>query len=164
MSRLVLELEAILNELIAEHQRLLKNLIAQQDAMKRFDLKAMDSSTHSQEASRLRITTLETKRRAISLQLARAANTTQRAISYYENEAGFPPVPAVLQLARALRVSTDELLGVKLPKVEHLNDGAETRRLWRRFQQMGALADRDQRAVIRLINSLVSSMEPRAVA
>ena len=98
------------------------------------------------------------------MQLARAANTTQRAISYYENEAGFPPVPAVLQLARALRVGTDELLGVKLPKVEHLNDDAETRRLWRRFQQMTALADRDQRAVIRLINSLVSSKEPRAAA
>ena len=76
MSHLVLELEAILNELIAEHQRLLKNLIAQQDAMKRFDLKAMDSSTNSQEASRLRITMLETKRRAISLQLGRAANSS----------------------------------------------------------------------------------------
>jgi transcriptional regulator with XRE-family HTH domain len=111
-----------------------------------------------------RLASLRKARGFTQVQLARTANTTQRAISYYENEAGFPPVPAVLQLARALRVSTDELLGVKLPKVEHLNDGAETRRLWRRFQQMTALADRDQRAVIRLINSLVSAKEPRAAA
>src|SRR5215472_16443611 len=86
-----------------------------------------------------RLAALGKTRNLTQVQLAKAAGTTQRAISYYENEAGFPPAPAVLQLARALHVSTDELLGAKLPKIEHLNDDAETRRLWRRFQQMGAL-------------------------
>jgi transcriptional regulator with XRE-family HTH domain len=47
--------------------------------------------------------------------LAEAAGTTQRAISYYEAEAGFPQAPAVIDLAGALRISTDELLGVKAP-------------------------------------------------
>ena len=51
------------------------------------------------------------------VQLAELAGTTERAVSYYETEAGFPPAPAVIQLAKALRVSTDELLGVKAPKV-----------------------------------------------
>jgi transcriptional regulator with XRE-family HTH domain len=45
------------------------------------------------------------------VQLAELAGTTQRAVSYYETEAGFPPAPAVIQLAKALQVSTDELLG-----------------------------------------------------
>ncbi len=111
-----------------------------------------------------RLVTVRKARGLTQVQLARLANTTQRAISYYENEAGFPPAPAVIQLARALRVTTDELLGVKIPKIDHLNDDTESRRLWRRFRQMAALPDRDQRAVIRLINSLVSSKLPRAVA
>jgi hypothetical protein len=66
------ELEAILNELIAEHQRLLKHLTAHEAAMKRFDLKTMDSTAKLQEASRLRLVALETKRRAVALHLARA--------------------------------------------------------------------------------------------
>lgn len=111
-----------------------------------------------------RLTALRKARGLTQVQLARLANTTQRAVSYYENEAGFPPAPAVIQLARALRITTDELLGVKTPKIDHLNDDGESRRLWRRFRQMAALPDRDRRAVIRLINSLVSSKLSRAVA
>ena len=68
----VSELEAILNEQIAEHQRLLKHLQSQQTAMKLFDLKAMDAATNGQEASRLRIMMLETKCRNLVLQVARA--------------------------------------------------------------------------------------------
>jgi hypothetical protein len=72
MSRQISELEAILNELIAEHQRLLKHLHAQQTAMKQFDLKTMDTAANQQEASRLRIATLETKRHLIVQQLTKA--------------------------------------------------------------------------------------------
>lgn len=72
MLRLVSELEAILNELIAEHQRLLKHLLSHQTAMKGFDLKAMDATANFQEASRLRIGKLETKRRSIVAQFSRS--------------------------------------------------------------------------------------------
>lgn len=103
------------------------------------------------------------------IQLAKAAATTQRAISYYENEAGFPPAPAVMDLARALHVTTDELLGIKpvpreVSKFEQLYSDPESRRLWKRFQQMAELPEKDQRAVIRLINSLstVRALEARA--
>jgi transcriptional regulator with XRE-family HTH domain len=88
--------------------------------------------------------------------LAEAAGTTQRAISYYETEAGFPPAPAVIDLARALRISTDELLGLKPPKVQRIDDDSEARRLWKRFQRVSSLPERDQKAVLRLINSLAS--------
>jgi hypothetical protein len=76
-------------------------------------------------------------------------------ISYYETEAGFPPSPAVIDLAGALHISTDELLGVKPPKVERIHDDSEARRTWKRFQMVATLPERDQKAVIRLINSLV---------
>ena len=32
-------------------------------------------------------------------------------LGYYETEAGFPPAPAVIIRAKALQISTDELLG-----------------------------------------------------
>ncbi len=95
------------------------------------------------------------------VQLAKAAGTTQRAISYYETGLGFPPAPLVARLARALRISSDELLGVKpqpreVSQFERLNSDPHSRRLWKRFQQMASLPEKDQRAVIRLINSLSS--------
>jgi transcriptional regulator with XRE-family HTH domain len=104
-----------------------------------------------------RMAALRKARGLTQVQLAELAGTTQRAVSYYETEAGFPPAPAVIQLAKALQVSTDELLGVKPPKVERLNGDAETRRLWKRFQQVTSLPEKDQKAVIRLIDSLVSA-------
>lgn len=91
------------------------------------------------------------------VQLAEVAETTQRAVSYYETEAGFPPAPAVIALAKALNVSTDELLGVKPPKLERVNDDSEARRQWKRFQMISTLPERDQKAVVRLINSLVAA-------
>jgi hypothetical protein len=62
----------------------------------------------------------------------------------------------VIALAKVLKVSADELLGLRPPKIERAHDGPETRRLWKRFQMMAELPEKDQRAVIRLINSLVS--------
>jgi transcriptional regulator with XRE-family HTH domain len=103
------------------------------------------------------------------IQLAKAARVTQRAISYYETDTGYPPAPVVAQLAQALKISADELLGIKPPprevsKFEELHGDAESRRLWKRFQLMTSLPDRDQRAVIRLINSLSSARGSEARA
>ena len=64
MSRLLPELENVLQLLVAEHRRLLAHLEAQQAAMKAFDLKALDDARNQQEACRLRVATLENKRRA----------------------------------------------------------------------------------------------------
>jgi transcriptional regulator with XRE-family HTH domain len=104
-----------------------------------------------------RLTAIRKARGLTQVQLAEAAGSTQRSISYYENDDGIPPAAAVIALAKALRVSTDELLGLKPPRMEHAHDDAETRRLWKRFQMVTALPEKDQRAVIRLINSLVAA-------
>jgi hypothetical protein len=39
------------------------------------------------------------------------------------------------------------------PRVERVNEDGETKRLWKRFQMVTALPEKEQRAVIRLINS-----------
>ena len=72
MSRLLPELENVLRLLIDEHRRLLAHLEAQQAAMKAFDLKALDDARNQQEASRLRVTSLENRRRATVVLVARA--------------------------------------------------------------------------------------------
>lgn len=57
---------------------------------------------------------------------------------------------------RSFRVTTDELLGVKAP-VERINDDGESRRMWKRFQMVSTLPERDQKTVIRLIHYLVAA-------
>ena len=115
----------------------------------------MPAKKPAQTAFGKRLVALRQARGLTQIQLAKAAATTQRAISYYETEAEFPTAAALIPLARALRVSTDELLGAKPAKLDHENP--QKRRLWKRFQRMASLPERDQRAVIRLINSLVAS-------
>jgi transcriptional regulator with XRE-family HTH domain len=101
-----------------------------------------------------RLTAIRRARGLTQVELAKAAGSTQRAISYYENDDGVPPASVVIALANVLSVSTDELLGVKPPKLEPAHDDPETRRLWKRFQMVTRLPEKDQRAVIRLIHSL----------
>lgn len=122
---------------------------------------AMPRKTYIETRFGERLKAIRKARGLTQVQLAEAAGATQRAISYYETEAGFPPAPAVIDLAKALKVSTDELLGVKPPKAERVNGDSEERRMWKRFQMVSALPERDQKAVIRLIHSLVAAGSAR---
>jgi hypothetical protein len=71
MSRFLPELESVLRSLADEHKRLLAHVEAQQAAMKTFNLRAMDDARNQQEASRLRVAALESKRRTIVSHLAK---------------------------------------------------------------------------------------------
>jgi len=124
------------------------------DAMPR----TKDSKTSFDE----RLHNIRKARGLTQVQLAEAAATTQRAVSYYETEAGFPPAPAVISLAKALHVTTDELLGLKPSEIPPAGEeDSEARRRWKRFQRLSILPERDQKAVIRLINSLVAAVPIR---
>jgi transcriptional regulator with XRE-family HTH domain len=125
--------------------------------------KVPPSSEFGERLMRLRIA-----RGLTQTQLADAIDSSQRAISRYETIAEFPPTHVVVQLARALDVTTDELLGFKPPKKIGVGNGGgphdpETRRLWKKFQQVRGLPEKDQRAVIRLLNSLVAGQRERRV-
>jgi transcriptional regulator with XRE-family HTH domain len=118
---------------------------------------AMPRKKYGETSFGERLQAIRKARGLTQVQLAEAAATTQRAVSYYETEAGFPPAPAVIALAKALKVTTDEMLGVKPPRVERVHDDPEARRQWKRFQMISTLPERDQKAVVRLINSLVAA-------
>jgi len=65
-------------------------------------------------------------------------------------------------MAQILGVSADELMGLKEPQAKLLQDDPETRRLWKRFQQVRNLPEKDRRAVIRLVNSLSTASQHAA--
>ncbi len=69
--RQVQELEAVLHALIAEHAKVRAYADASAAGMKALDLAVMDRTTNLQEAARLRITTLENRRRGLVRQIAR---------------------------------------------------------------------------------------------
>lgn len=98
------------------------------------------------------------------IQLAHVIGSTQRAVSRYETVAEFPPAGVLVALAKALDVSTDDLLGLAKPKKKspEPKEEPEIRRLWKKFQLVMALPEKDRRAVIRLVNSLVSARDRSA--
>ena len=71
MSRFLPEIENVLQLLVDEHRRLLAHVEAHQAAMRSFDLAALDAARNQQEASRLRVAALETRRRGVVLQIAK---------------------------------------------------------------------------------------------
>ena len=84
----------------------------------------------------VRLMTFRKAQDVSQVQLAKAARTTQRAISYYETGLGFPPAPLVARLAHALKISSDELLGIRpqprdVSSFEKVNSDPEGRRLWK---------------------------------
>jgi transcriptional regulator with XRE-family HTH domain len=111
-----------------------------------------------------RLTRLRSARGLTQTQLAEKIGSSQRAISRYETIADYPPTSVVVDLAHALDVSADELLGIKPIKKAASNgkEDPQTKRLWKKFQQVRALPEKDQRAVIRLLNSLVAARQVRA--
>ena len=49
-------------------------------------------------------------------QLAEAIRSSQRALSRYETVADHPPTAVLVEIAKALEVSADELLGLEAPR------------------------------------------------
>lgn len=87
------------------------------------------------------------------IQLAAAAGTSQR-VSHYESVAEYPSVDVLIAVARVLHVSTEELLGLKPPpRVALPQQAPEEKRLWRHLKVVASLPERDQRAVLRIIDT-----------
>ncbi len=105
-----------------------------------------------------RLAELRAERGITQGQLAEMIGSSQRAISGYETVAEYPPTAIVVEIAKGLKVSADELLGLKPPpKATRAKEDPEVRRLWKKFQQIMLLPEKDKRAVIRLVNSLVGA-------
>ena len=88
-------------------------------------------------------------------ELGRTVGTSHRMIAYYEIQGGNPPADVVAKLAKALDVTTDELLGLQPLKKNKANDGAENFRLMRKLRLVKDLPQKERRRVLQFIDLVV---------
>jgi transcriptional regulator with XRE-family HTH domain len=87
-------------------------------------------------------------------ELGKAVGASQRVIAYYEGEGGQPPGALLAHLARTLKVTSDELLGLK-PATD--KPSPKTARLLKRLRKIEDLPAADQRTVLKLLDALHES-------
>ncbi len=93
--------------------------------------------------------------------LAEEIGVSRRMVAYYEVEGEYPPSNLLPQISQALRVSTDELLGVVTSKKGTAPGNA---RLQRRLQQIEKLAARDKRQVLQVLDAFIERAQLKASA
>jgi transcriptional regulator with XRE-family HTH domain len=98
-----------------------------------------------------RLAALRGERGLSQEELAQAVGVSRRVIAYYEAESTQPPGALLADLARTLRVSADQLLGLT-PLGE--TTPPKTARLLKRLQKIAELPPADQRTVLKLVDAL----------
>jgi transcriptional regulator with XRE-family HTH domain len=121
-------------------------------ATARLTPETMKTKTRDQFGPRL--AALRESRGMTQTELGDAAGVSQRMIAYYEMADAQPPGSLLVTLARALKVSADELLGLK-PVTEKTSP--KTARLLKRLRRIEELPAADQRAVLKLVDALLET-------
>jgi transcriptional regulator with XRE-family HTH domain len=84
-----------------------------------------------------RLARIRQSRAMTQAQLAHSVGVSKRVITYYEQEDAQPPGALLVDLATALRVSADQLLGLKAHK--ETSSSPRTARLLKRLQKIEQL-------------------------
>jgi transcriptional regulator with XRE-family HTH domain len=86
------------------------------------------------------------------VELAEEVGVSQRNIAYYEGQTQHPPTAILPELARALRVTTDELLGVT-----PIREAAAPRnsRLQRRLSAIEKLDTKEKRQILAFLDTFI---------
>ena len=85
-------------------------------------------------------------------QLADEIGATRRMIAYYESESQHPPANMLVDLAGALNMSADELLGIKPVETLPISSWLE-----RRIRQIEKLGPRPRQQITQLIDAFVEA-------
>jgi len=105
-----------------------------------------------------RLHKLRRQRGVSQLDVCERLGITQSMMSRYENGSRRIPSELLLQFAKIIGVSSDEILGLKpIQQRSQPELSDEMKALWQKFQQVSKLQENDQRAVIRLINSVAKA-------
>lgn len=100
-----------------------------------------------------RLTALRKAAGYTQVELADELGITQRMISHYEGRIEHPPSAILPSLAKALGVTTDELLGLRPVKKARKRDT----RLERRLQQIQKLDARPRKQIMQLIDTFIEA-------
>jgi len=98
-----------------------------------------------------RLSTFRKTRGLTQEQLGDKIGVSQRVIAYYEGQSQHIPANLLIPVAKTLRVSVDELLGLKPSKDTFSSKNA---RLWGKLRIIENLPPKDQKAVINYIEAL----------
>lgn len=122
-------------------------------------LTGMPRTPKNRTAFGARVHEIRQARGMTQLALAEAAGMSQRMVSHYECEIENPTAEMVVKLAKALRVSTDELLGVRSPRKidEDPSLDPQMRKYWKRVKELTQLPERDQRSVLRMLDNTIKA-------
>lgn len=101
-----------------------------------------------------RLAALRQAKGMTQVELGDAVGVSQRVIAYYESEGAQPPGAMLVDLAQALKVSSDELLGLKAVREQ---TSPKTARLLKRLRRIEELPPADQRAVLKLVDAMLET-------
>jgi transcriptional regulator with XRE-family HTH domain len=82
--------------------------------------------------------------------LADELGISQRMVAYYEGETEHPPTHLLPALAKALGVSTDQLLGL-----EKENPRNRDFQLWRRFSKVAKLPPQKRKQIVQIVDTFL---------
>jgi len=102
-----------------------------------------------------RLVEIRKARGLTQVELAERLGTTQSFVSKYERGDLRLHGELIVKLAAALRVSTDELLGVEGTEPS-VRPTVKDRRLWRRITAIDRLSKRDRAALVRTLDAFLS--------
>lgn len=84
--------------------------------------------------------------------LAAELGISQRMVAYYEKETEYPPTHLLPLLAKVLRVTADQLLGLEKEKG---NGRHHDNRLWRRFSQVEKLPTPLRKQIVQILDAFL---------
>lgn len=105
-----------------------------------------------------RLTQLRRERGLTQAQLGEKVGVSNRVIAYYEQDGAQPPGAMLAELAVALGVSADELLGLEPPRPLM---PPKTARLLKRLEKVAELPPNDQRAVVKFVEALADARKAK---
>jgi transcriptional regulator with XRE-family HTH domain len=85
-------------------------------------------------------------------ELAAEIGMSRRMMAYYEGQSAHPPTHLLVDIAQALHLTTDELLGAVPVKK---TSAPRNRRLHRRLEQIEKLAPTEKRQVLQVLDAFI---------
>lgn len=105
-----------------------------------------------------RLAEIRKSRGLTQTELGEKVGVSKRVIVYYETESSQPPGAMLVDLARALGTSTDELLGAR-PVPERTSP--KRARLLKKLEQVADLPAADQQVILKMLDTLLENRNLR---